>query len=144
MTNQICPADRYCSMKQVFGGLGCTNCPDNVEQRQQICPADDVDDGDNICMCGNYMNAHSVWDGHLPVSMNEYYSDIVATEDHSSETKEQYDARIKAKIESRIARDIANLANDKKKAEEAAKERHWTDNIKPWPGAHGSYYMLKL
>lgn len=66
------------------------------------------------------------------------------TEDHSNETREQYEARVKAKIERRekmVADELEKLTAKKK---EDDKEKHWTDKLRPWPGAVGSLYMEKL
>lgn len=59
------------------------------------------------------------------------------------ETKEEYEKRRNSRISDRLATELSDMA--KKKAEDAkdAPERHWSDT-KPWPGAHGSQYMLKI
>lgn len=65
-------------------------------------------------------------------------------EDHSNETREQYEARHKAKVERRekmVADELEKLTAKKK---EDAKEKHWTDKLKPWPGAVGSLGELKI
>lgn len=37
------------------------------------CPGDDTCEHAKVCMCGDYMDAHGIDDGHSPVSMHDYY-----------------------------------------------------------------------
>lgn len=66
-----------------------------------------------------------------------------AAEKQQPETKEQYEERRNKRISDRLAVELSDIAKKKAEDAKAAPEKHWSDH-KPWPGAHGSQYMLRF
>lgn len=44
------------------------------------CPGDDTCEQAKVCMCGDNIEGHSMYCGHSPVSMHDYYCDNVPEE----------------------------------------------------------------
>lgn len=45
----------------------------NGPKCEEGCPGDDTCEHAKVCMCGNYVDAHGMGDGHSPVSMHAYH-----------------------------------------------------------------------